>query len=59
VSLTAAATTGTAYQFDFNISGANQAVLTLPGVLLTAGHKYTIYVAGPANALKAIVTQDN
>ena len=59
VSLTAAATTGTAYQFDFNVSGATQAVLTLPGVVLTAAHKYTIYVAGPAGALKAIVTQDN
>lgn len=59
VNLTAAATTGTAYQFDFNVSGANQAaVLTLAGVVLTAGHKYTIYVAGPASALKGIVTQD-
>jgi hypothetical protein len=60
INLTAAANTGTGYQFDFNISGANQAaVLTLAGVVLTAGHKYTIYVAGPANALKGIVTQDN
>jgi hypothetical protein len=60
VNLTAAATTGTAYQFDFNISGASQsAVLTLAGVVLTAGHKYTIYVAGPVGALKGIVTQDN
>jgi hypothetical protein len=60
VSLIAAANTGTAYQFDFNISNANQAaVLSLPAVLLTAGHKYTVYLAGPSAALKGIVTQDN
>ena len=60
VNLIAAVNTGSPYQFDFNISGTSQAaVLSLPGVVLTAGHKYTIYLAGPASALKGIVTQDN
>jgi uncharacterized protein DUF4397 len=54
----AAANTGTAYEFDFNITGTTTAVLKLTGVVLTSGHKYTIYIAGPSTALQGIVTQD-
>jgi hypothetical protein len=54
----AAANTGTAYEFDFNVAGTTTAVLKLTGVVLTSGHKYTIYVAGPSTALQGIVTQD-
>ena len=54
----AAANTGTAYEFDFNVAGTTTAVLKLVDVVLTAGHKYTIYVAGPSAALQGIVTQD-
>ena len=54
----AAANTGTAYEFDFNVTGTTTAVLKLTGVVLTSGHKYTIYIAGPGTALQGIVTQD-
>ncbi len=54
----AAANTGTAYEFDFNVAGTTTAVLKLTGVVLTSGHKYTIYIAGPSTALRSIVTQD-
>jgi hypothetical protein len=54
----AAANTGTGYEFDFNVTGTTTAVLKLTGVVLTSGHKYTIYVAGPSAALQGIVTQD-
>ena len=54
----AAANTGTAYEFDFNVTGTTTAVFKLTGVVLTSGHKYTIYIAGPGTALQGIVTQD-
>jgi hypothetical protein len=44
----AAANTGTAYEFDFNAAGTTTAILKMTGVVLTSGHKYTIYVAGPS-----------
>lgn len=59
INLTAAAATGTVYEFDFNLSGTTTALLKLTNVGLIAGHKYTIYVAGPSGALQGIVTQDN
>jgi hypothetical protein len=58
VNLTAATVSGTAYEFDFNIAGTTTAVLKVPGVLLTSPHVYTVYLAGPATSLQAIVTQD-
>jgi hypothetical protein len=59
VNLTATAVTGTTYEFDFNLSGTTTPVLKLPGVLLVAPHKYTVYLAGPSASLQAIVTQDD
>lgn len=57
--LSAAASTGTSYEFDFNLAGTTSLVLKLPSVVLTAGHTFTIYVAGPASAPRGIVSQDN
>ena len=49
---------GTSYQFDFDLAGTTTPVLTLPAVTLVAGNVYTIYVMGPASALRGIVVQD-
>ena len=59
VNLTATAVTGTTYEFDFNLSGTTTVVLKVPGVLLVAPHKYSVYLAGPSTNLQAIITQDN
>lgn len=59
IELDADATAGTAYEFDFNVSGSSQASLKLPAVTLLGGQIYTIYVVGPAAALAAVVVQDN
>jgi hypothetical protein len=34
-------------------------LLKLTSVILTAGHTYTIYLAGPGSSLRGIVSQDN
>ena len=57
--LTAAASTGTSYEFDFNLAGTTTSLLKLTSVILTAGHTYTIYLAGPGSSLRGIVSQDN
>lgn len=49
---------GTSYQFDFDLAGTTTPVLTLPAVTLVAGNVYTIYVMGPASALRGVVVQD-
>ncbi|HEY2863854.1 MAG TPA: DUF4397 domain-containing protein [Casimicrobiaceae bacterium] len=59
INLSAAASTGTLYEFDFNVAGTTTALLKLPSVLLTSGHTYTIYLAGPGSTLRGIVSQDN
>jgi hypothetical protein len=53
------ATIGTAYEFDFNISGTTTPVLKLPGVTIIAGHTYSVYVVGPSSAPTGVVTQDD
>ena len=58
VNLTASAVSGTSYEFDFNVAGTTTPVLKLPSQLLVAPHKYSVYLAGPAASLQAIVTQD-
>lgn len=57
--LTAAASAGTSYEFDFNLAGTTTSLLKLASVILTAGHTYTIYLAGPGSSLRGIVSQDN
>ncbi|HEX4522191.1 MAG TPA: DUF4397 domain-containing protein [Casimicrobiaceae bacterium] len=59
VELDADPTAGTAYEFDFNISGSSQSSLQLPGVVLLGGQLYTIYVVGPGTSLAGVVVQDN
>jgi hypothetical protein len=59
IELDADATAGTAYEFDFNVSGSSQTSLQLPAVVLLGGQLYTIYVVGPASALAGVVVQDN
>lgn len=56
---TADATIGTAYEFDFNIANTTTPVLKLPGVVLIAGHTYTVYVIGPSAAPQGVVAQDD
>ena len=56
--LLAAVADGTSYQFDFDPAGTTTPVLTLPAVSLIAGAVYTIYVMGPATALRGVVVQD-
>jgi hypothetical protein len=59
INLSAAASTGTSYEFDFNVAGTTTSLLKLTSVVLTAGHTYTVYLAGPASSLRGIVSQDN
>ena len=59
VNLSAAASTGTSYEFDFNLAGTTTSLLKLTSVVLTAGHTYTVYLAGPSSSLRGIVSQDN
>ena len=51
--------TGTPYEFDFNLAGTVTPVLMLPGVALTSGRTYTIYVVGSAPAPQGVVSPDN
>jgi hypothetical protein len=53
------ATSGTPYEFDFNVSGTTQNALKLPNVVLTGGRTYSIYIVGSAAALRGVVTQDD
>lgn len=57
--LAADSTTGTTFQFSFNVAGTAQTVLTLPAVTLIGTKTYSIYVAGSGTNLSAAVTQDN
>jgi hypothetical protein len=50
---------GTTYEFDFNVAGTTTPVLKLPGVTLTAGKTYTIYVVGSAAAPQGVVSIDD
>lgn len=59
VNETADATIGTAFEFDFNIAGTTTPVLKLPGVVIIAGHTYTVYVVGPSNTPQGVVSQDD
>ena len=54
-----AESTGTTYEFDFNVAGSVTPVLMLPGVTLASGKTYTIYVVGSAAALQGVVSNDH
>jgi hypothetical protein len=51
--------TGTTYEFDFNLAGTVTPVLKLPGVTVTSGKTYTIYVVGPGAAPQGVVSNDD
>jgi len=55
----AADTTGTAYEFDFNIAGTTTPALMLPNVMIVAGKTYTVYVVGQGAARQGVVVGDN
>jgi len=55
----AADTTGTAYEFDFNVAGTTTPALMLPNVLIAAGKTYTVYVVGQGAARQGVVVGDN
>jgi len=51
--------TGTQYEFDFNIAGSVTPALMLPGVTISSGKTYTIYVVGAAASLQGVVSNDH
>lgn len=55
----AALSTGTVFNFGFNIAGTSTPVLILPNVKLAAGNTYTVYVVGPGAAPQGVVVSDN
>lgn len=59
IELDADATAGTAYEFDFNVSGSSRTSLKLPAVTLLGGRIYTIYAVGPGATLAGVVVPDN
>jgi len=59
IEVTADATIGTAYEFDFNLAGTTTPVLKMPSVAIIAGHTYTIYVVGPSTAPQGVVAKDD
>lgn len=59
IDVSADATIGTAYEFDFNIANTTTPVLKLPAVSLIAGRTYTIYVVGLSAALQGVVAKDD
>jgi hypothetical protein len=53
-----AALAGTPYQIDFNNAGTTNAVLRIPGLVLTSNHVYTVYLLGSGPTLTGVLTQD-
>ena len=58
VELTADATVGTSYQFDFNLAGTANRLLQVP-FTITSGRTYSVYVVGSAAALQGVVVPDD
>ena len=54
-----AETTGTSYEFDFNVAGTTTPVLMMPNSTIVAGKTYTVYVVGPAASLLGVLVGDN
>jgi uncharacterized protein DUF4397 len=50
---------GTIYEFDFNVAGTVTPVLKLPGITISSGKTYTIYVVGSAAAPQGVVSNDH
>jgi hypothetical protein len=59
IEVTADATIGTSYEFDFNIAGTTSVALKLPSVSVIAGHTYSIYVVGLPATPQGVVAKDD
>jgi hypothetical protein len=59
IDVTADATLGTAFEFDFNLAGTTTPVLKLPNTTIIAAHVYSIYVIGLSTALQGVVVKDH
>ena len=57
--LTADATIGTPFEFDFNIAGTTTAVLKMPNTTVVGGHTYSIYLIGLSTGLQGVVVKDD
>jgi hypothetical protein len=59
IEVTADATIGTLYEFDFNNAGATSVALKLPSVSIIAFHTYSIYVVGAPATPQGVVAKDD
>ena len=50
---------GTTYEFDFNLAGTTNRVVSVPGVVVTANKTYTVYVVGSGAAAQGVVVADD
>jgi len=57
--VTADASLGTSFEFDFNIAGTTTPVLKMPAVTIVAAHTYSIYVIGLSTGLQGVVVKDD
>lgn len=46
------------YTINFNYAGTSTVALSVPAFAVNAGRTYTLYLAGPANQLASVQTQD-
>lgn len=53
-----ALSTGTVFNFGFNISGTTTPALALPNITLASGTTYTVYVVGPGSSPQGVVVSD-
>ena len=49
----------TIYEFDFNLAGTTSRVVQVPGVVITAGKTYSVYVVGSGAAAQGVVVADD
>jgi hypothetical protein len=47
------------YTLTFDVAGTTTEILSVPGVLLSAGHTYTVYLVGTAGQYSTILTRDD
>ena len=57
-SATSTASPAQTYTFGFVDATSNTDVLDVPGIVLAAGHTYTIYLIGPSGQFSTAITQD-
>jgi hypothetical protein len=55
----AADVAGTTYEFDFNLAGTTNRVVALPGVVISFGKTYSVYVVGTGAAAQGLVVADD